>query len=132
MTREALAEAISEPTQTGRKVLAFASAYIAEHGYSPTIQEIGDAVGLASKASVFAVLHKLRQAGHVTWIDGQRRTLRLVEAYPPEQSDDTYLRLPRAVKDRLAARAQRRGVTEAELIALILDALEAVDQEVQS
>ena len=45
----------------------------------PTWEEIREWVGLASRSSVDYWLWKLRDAGRVTWEDGRKRTLRVVE-----------------------------------------------------
>ena len=37
--------------------------YVDEHGYPPTVREIGDAVGLASPSTVHAHLANLERAG---------------------------------------------------------------------
>ena len=108
---------------TSAKVLAFVGAYIDEFGYGPTVQEIGDAVGLSSKASVHYHLERLRGSGHVTWVDGQNRTLRVVQPDPDPQ-DDAYVRLPRPLRDRLLVRARLLGVSESDLVQLVLDALD--------
>lgn len=64
------------------EVVGFLAGYINQHGYSPTIAEIGEGVGLASKAGVHRHLRRLRAEGRVTWVEGSTRTLRLVELSP--------------------------------------------------
>lgn len=64
------------------EVLAFIAAHIAEHGYSPTVKEIGEGVGLRSASTVWHHLNALRAGGRVTWLPGQNRTLRVVEKSP--------------------------------------------------
>ena len=58
-------------------IYEFVREFIADHGYPPTVREIGEAVGLASPATVQWHLNTLRHMGQ---IEGEGRTLRLVSA----------------------------------------------------
>lgn len=60
-------------------VLAFIQAYVNEHGFAPTTKEIGDAVGLASKATVHKRLVSLRDAGRLEWRPNATRTMRVLD-----------------------------------------------------
>ena len=53
------------PTLTTRQqeIWQFVAGYVDEHGYPPTVREIGDAVGLASPSTVHAHLANLERAG---------------------------------------------------------------------
>lgn len=64
---------------TRELVLDAARDLIAEHGYSPTVQDIATALGIA-KATAYHHLLTLRDEGRVTWLDGHTgaRTLRVV------------------------------------------------------
>ena len=53
------------------KIVAFIRAFIAEHGYSPTVREMAEAVGL-STSGVFHHLEALRAEGIVTGGPGAR------------------------------------------------------------
>lgn len=57
-------------------IILFIEGFIAEHGYSPTVKEIGEGVGLSSKSSVAARLIKLREHGAITYTDKVPRTIR--------------------------------------------------------
>src|SRR5262245_42136903 len=46
-----------------REIFDFVSEYVGEHGYPPTVREIGEAVGLASPSTVHAHLANLERAG---------------------------------------------------------------------
>lgn len=109
---------------TAADILEFAAAFIDEHGYSPTVQEIGDAVGLTSKSSIHYHLERLRESGHVTWVDGQNRTLRVVETNRRDEDGDVYLRLPRALRDRLVVLARLMDLSESAFLTRVLDALD--------
>ena len=61
-------------------------AWIAEHGYSPTIKELAKALGLSSSSPAFYRVQKLLDAGLLVWPlahGGKRRsrTMRLVSRY---------------------------------------------------
>ena len=57
-------------------ILIFIDEFISEHGYSPTVEEIGKGVGLSSKSSVAARLVKLRERGAIVYADRMPRTIR--------------------------------------------------------
>ena len=57
------------------KVLECIRNFVKEHHYSPTFTEIGEILGLRSKATVAAHLKTLRDLGLVTWQPAQERTL---------------------------------------------------------
>lgn len=52
---------------------------LSQKGVPPTWEELRADIGLASRSSVDYWLWKLRDAGRVTWEDGRKRTLRVVE-----------------------------------------------------
>jgi repressor LexA len=50
-------------TDRQRQIWEFLGSYVDEHGYPPTVREIGEAVGLASPSTVHAHLANLERAG---------------------------------------------------------------------
>ena len=50
-------------TERQRAILDYLRAFVDEHGYPPTVREIGDAVGLRSPSTVHAHLAQLERAG---------------------------------------------------------------------
>jgi repressor LexA len=60
-----------------RRILDFIGAYTSEHGYSPTVREIGRAVGLSSSSSVHAQLFTLAHQGLIHSEFSKPRTIRL-------------------------------------------------------
>src|SRR6059058_824584 len=73
------------PTQetrmlTGRQqeIWKFLTDYVDEHGYPPTVREIGGAVGLASPSTVHAHLANLERAGLLRRDPTKPRALELV------------------------------------------------------
>lgn len=73
-----------EPTARQQQVLDWITEYIAAHGYSPSIREIGDGLGITFPNGVKSHLNALRRKGRVTWVARQSRTLRVVE---PEEGE---------------------------------------------
>lgn len=68
------------------EMLAFIKAYIADHQRSPSFQEIADAMGYASKGSVYRVMQMLRERGHVDMIEGRSRSLIVLRDEPAQPS----------------------------------------------
>jgi repressor LexA len=77
-------------TQRQREILAFVNEHAAQHGYPPTVREIGTAVGLTSSSTVHAHLANLERLGLLRRDPAKPRALNLVgrpakAAPPPEQ-----------------------------------------------
>ena len=74
-----------DPTLTARqrKIIRFISGWVHEHGYSPSMREIGRAVGLTSTSSVEHQLGTLQAKGYLRRAPGCSRT---VEVRLPGQS----------------------------------------------
>ena len=79
---------------TGRQqeIWTFLVTYVDEHGYPPTVREIGDAVGLASPSTVHAHLANLERAGLLRRDPTKPRALELVGR---EKAADSVAELPR-------------------------------------
>lgn len=58
-----------------KEILDYIKSYINEKGYSPTIREIGKAVGLQSTSAVSFHLVKLRKEGKIDYEEGFPRTI---------------------------------------------------------
>jgi repressor LexA len=83
---------------TGRQqeIWKFLTDYVDEHGYPPTVREIGEAVGLASPSTVHAHLANLERAGLIKRDPTKPRALELRRDPRPaqtQQADDVH-RLP--------------------------------------
>lgn len=66
--------------QKRQEILEMIIQYIEEHGYQPTIREIGDAVGLSSTNSVVSHIHKMIKSGMLETdaeIPGSSRAIRV-------------------------------------------------------
>jgi repressor LexA len=71
---------------TGRQqeIWKFLTDYVDEHGYPPTVREIGEAVGLASPSTVHAHLANLERAGLIKRDPTKPRALELRRDPRPE------------------------------------------------
>ncbi len=82
---------------TGRQqeIWKFLTDYVDEHGYPPTVREIGEAVGLASPSTVHAHLANLERAGLIKRDPTKPRALELRRDPKPSaaRADDVH-RLP--------------------------------------
>jgi repressor LexA len=59
-------------------VLEFVTKYCAEHGYSPSYQEIGEAVGISSKSGVKRLVDALVDRGRLETMPRRARSLVVV------------------------------------------------------
>ena len=62
----------------GNKILTFIDSYIKEHGYSPTMREIGEAVGISSTSHVSYWIDRLVEEGKITKQKNIARSVRVV------------------------------------------------------
>jgi repressor LexA len=62
-----------------RQMLDYIAQFIQRYGYSPTLREIGTAMGTGSMATVHEHIEKLRQKGFVRKLDGTARGLELIK-----------------------------------------------------
>jgi len=71
---------LETPLLTARQqeILQFLAQYVDDHGYPPTVREIGDAVGLASPSTVHAHLANLERVGLLRRDPTKPRALELV------------------------------------------------------
>jgi repressor LexA len=65
-------------TTRQQEIWQFLAEYVDEHGYPPTVREIGDAVGLASPSTVHAHLANLERAGLLKRDPTKPRAIELV------------------------------------------------------
>ncbi len=82
---------------TGRQqeIWKFLTDYVDEHGYPPTVREIGEAVGLASPSTVHAHLANLERAGLIKRDPTKPRALELRrDPRPATAGAETVHRLP--------------------------------------
>jgi repressor LexA len=88
---------LETPLLTARQqeILHFLGSYLDEHGYPPTVREIGDAVGLASPSTVHAHLANLERVGLLRRDPTKPRAIELVGRPRAVAADDQgFARLP--------------------------------------
>ena len=61
-----------------KEIYEYIKSFISEYKYSPSIREIGKAVGLKSPATVHVHLDKMRENGFIDFANALPRTLRIV------------------------------------------------------
>jgi len=65
-------------TKRQQQIFDFIGGYLSEHGYPPTVREIGKAVGLTSSSTVHAHLAKLESSGFLRRDPTKPRTIELL------------------------------------------------------
>lgn len=70
-------------TDKERKMLDYITESIKAEGYSPTVRDIREALGIKSTATVHAYLSKLEEKGYIQKQTGKSRTLRIEEELAP-------------------------------------------------
>ena len=74
---------MGRPSNNRERILAFIQGFIRENGYSPSVREIGDGVGLKSTSSVHYQLAQLQRAGLLTADGRKNRIVGVVRAGQP-------------------------------------------------
>ncbi|MCL6443139.1 MAG: heme-binding protein [Alicyclobacillus sp.] len=67
-------------TPIQQEIVSFIRHFAQSNGYSPTVREVGLALGISSTSTVWDQLQILRAKGAVTWVDMSPRTLKVVGA----------------------------------------------------
>jgi repressor LexA len=79
-------------TERQRAILEFLHDYVDEHGYPPTVREIGEAVGLRSPSTVHAHLAQLERAGALRRDPTKPRAIELTDRRRPGQPHEVEVR----------------------------------------
>lgn len=69
-------------TKRQKEVLDFVREHVGQHGYAPTLQEIGSRFGLSSPATVYKHVEQLVQKGYLRKAPHQGRGIQLVDPEP--------------------------------------------------
>lgn len=94
-----------------RQMLEFIDQFIQRFGYAPTLKEIGEALTMASPATVHEHINRLREKGYLKKLDGTSRGLEIVkEKY--RQSGDTAGGIELPVLGYIAAGAPLEPYTD--------------------
>lgn len=95
-------------TQTQATLLAFIRRFISENGgVSPSVEEMRAELRLGNKSSVHRILKELRERGAVDWIDGGRRTVRVIGDYRDPYDPTTLAAQSTATLEALQADVRR-------------------------
>lgn len=71
-------------TKRQKQLVDYLNNYISEHGYAPTLSEVGEYFGLSSLATVHKHLHNLEQKGYIRRVHNHSRALEITpERKPP-------------------------------------------------
>ena len=70
-------------TAKQQQVYDYIRSFTAQHGYPPSVREIGDAVGLKSPSTVHFHLKGLEDAGVITKAEGKTRAISVAEETDP-------------------------------------------------
>jgi repressor LexA len=79
-------------TERQRAILEYLHEYVDEHGYPPTVREIGEAVGLRSPSTVHAHLAQLERAGALKRDPTKPRAIELTDRRRPERPGEMDVR----------------------------------------
>lgn len=84
----------SKRERNKKRVLAYLEKYLSENGYSPSVRDIGAALGFRSTSTVHQYLKDLHEEGAITYADGKRRAIALTDMdFGPENSHTISLPL---------------------------------------
>lgn len=81
-------------TKQQNKALKVIKKYVAKKGYSPTIREIKEMMGLSSTATVFVHLKHLFAKGYLKQTDGKFRTIEVLVPNEYETKNDEVVEVP--------------------------------------
>jgi repressor LexA len=79
-------------TERQRAILEYLHEYVDDHGYPPTVREIGEAVGLRSPSTVHAHLAQLERAGALRRDPTKPRAIELADRRRPGQPAEVEVR----------------------------------------
>ena len=75
-------------TKRQKQLLDYLTDYNSEHGYAPTLAEVGQYFGLSSLATVHKHLHNLEQKGFIKRQHNHSRALEVMESGKREAPTD--------------------------------------------
>lgn len=70
--------ALDQGERRRQDILAFIRSFLAENGYSPSISEIGEAVGVSSPNSVRSHLARMKEEGLIDMTPRIARSIRIL------------------------------------------------------
>ncbi len=87
-------EKLKQITEKQNNVLDFIKKYSAQHGYPPSIREIGKGLGLSSPATVHTHVKKLVNAGYLKVDNNKFRAMEILVDNEYEKKDEELVKVP--------------------------------------
>ncbi len=87
-------EKLKQITEKQNNVLDFIKKYSAQHGYPPSIREIGKGLGLSSPATVHTHVKKLANAGYLKVDNNKFRAMEILVDNEYEKKDEELVKVP--------------------------------------
>lgn len=81
-------------TAKQQQIYDYILAFLSQHGYPPSVREIGAAVGLKSPSTVHFHLKGLEEAGVIVKTEGKTRAITLTHADAAEEADPQANQIP--------------------------------------
>ena len=81
-------------TEKQRQIYDYIISFQRDHGYPPSVREIGEHVGLKSPSTVHFHLKGLEAAGLITKAEGKTRAITVAGGFPPSEADPPADRVP--------------------------------------
>jgi len=85
---------VKKLTNKQQQIYDYIRAFQSEHGYPPSVREIGEAVGLSSPSTVHFHLKGLEEAGVITKAAGKTRAISMADQAVAEELDGRENRVP--------------------------------------
>jgi len=81
-------EVLKESAEKRKVMLKTIKEYLEEHGYPPTVREVGTLIGLKSVATVQKHLYILEREGYITRERTIPRSIRIIKDFKEEKSTE--------------------------------------------
>ena len=85
---------MEELTRKQKEILTYIKKFIVNHGYAPSVREIGAGVGLSSTATVFVHLKNLEKKGVIRQDKNKFRTLEILVENEFEEKKEDVVTVP--------------------------------------
>lgn len=96
-------------TRQQKRLYDFIVSYLGEKGYSPSFDEMNDALGLRSKSGIHRLIVCLEERGKITRLHGRARSIVIAD-------DNIFLRLPVELQAQLNEFALATGSSRNDII----------------
>jgi SOS-response transcriptional repressor LexA len=103
-------------TERQQQVLQTIIDFRAQHGYSPTVREIGQLLGITSPNGMMCHLRRLRQLRKITWADGATRSI-----VPVQKGVAIAVNVSNSQFTKLSKLAKQHGMTVGDYCAALIE-----------